>query len=810
MNPRVSHCSRAFQRQVAPSKDTLWVSDALLARAFENYSRVSIAWNRRFSHLPGPLESQRRLGRRRIGDLNALQYPPTPPPWEFAFPLDLSNWKWQPPGSTTAAEDDGQPVGKDHAPKGWLLPAVGVVFSQQLARMTRYSKATAVSQARASIQDDLESFRRLDFDTPAPTKFGNAKMISTKLRTFLSLDKISSEEILSIMTEVLDTFESGIMSGHYVSEIIGTTIWDILEGVSISKICAPSLLNSQIWQTILHRISGLPADSYLSDLLVHVMYIIPEAQHSQVIDGILVIFRRFFEAWESSQSRLGVDLMVWALDANFGTSSGTAISLSLANALEKVAEEDRIRLIDAAEQAVIDMEMRGALETQKMLGRCELRYKWLSVIAHSPWARQDLFFSKALRFSEASLQLPPLTGSELSSLMLAQWESRGYLHDLKVIIRHYKKSYKKSHKDANAITSMLLAFDRGKSPQNPVAIFTSFWRLMAVLGRTNDVLASLEVFTDTAKLPRRFLEALAFSSRNHYVALAIRELYTFKVREAGEDEFDPGVFYKYINDILLDPSLPLDTLPRAIGTDFLLPDKPEFAQPPIGPDLNWRKKATALEKEAEALVSLDLPHLTDRQIWRRVEHCVNFFSFTRGQAPIKIIEIVYQLATQDLHHGKPGITERLIWLQYLIYRACGPKVAAACRRLIASWRRKLLKNNPHAKVPTLDQAGYLKDIVNLMESQFPLEKGLEGEDLDPAIELRKLGGDSERNKLDLELLVKNLERQNKKMVTNLDGSERSGRKKDWVYEDEDPEWEADNIPELFRLKRVEKKDSSDD
>lgn len=52
--------------------------------------------------MPGPLEARRRLGKRNLGDLNALQCPPTPPPWAFPYPVDLSQWKWEPPSSASA------------------------------------------------------------------------------------------------------------------------------------------------------------------------------------------------------------------------------------------------------------------------------------------------------------------------------------------------------------------------------------------------------------------------------------------------------------------------------------------------------------------------------------------------------------------------------------------------------------------------------------------------------------------------------------------------------------------------------------
>ncbi|KAK4230490.1 hypothetical protein QBC38DRAFT_28495 [Podospora fimiseda] len=812
MNPRASRCSRTLRRQIIPSKDALCITDSLLAQAFESSCRVSLAWNRRASHVPGPLESQRRLGRRRMGDLNALQYPPTPPPWEFPFPLDLSKWKWQPPGLTaTVTEPEPQPdeaKAEYDEPKGWLFKAMGTVFIHQMARQKLLSSAASISQARASIQAELDELRGLEFETPASTKIGHAKATLNHVRMLLALNKIPSEEVLPIMTEVWDTFELEFSSSPHLSGILGMAIWDIMEGISISKTCAPCLLDAEHWRTVLRRMLKLPADSYLGDLLVHVASIIPEAEHGRVLDDILSIYKSFFKAWLSSQGRVGVDLMTWSLDASFGTNTRATIPLSISEALGKIVQGERTRLLDAAEKIVVDLlSQEGASETHHVAGRCELRYKWLSVVAHSPWARQAFLFSKVLRLSDTSFRLPPLTGSELSSLMLAQWESRGYLHSLKRIVRHCKKNYKRRQDDANAITSMLYAFDRGTSPQPPIPIFVSFWRFMAILDRTNDILASLEAFTDTAHLPARFLATLAFSARNHYAALAIRELYTFKVRRGGEQEFDPGVFYRYITDILSDPALPLDTLPRAIGTDFLLPFKPESARPPTPPDRFWPKKATVLERTAIALVTLDLPHLTDRQIWRRVEHCVNFFSYTRGQVPMKLIEIVYQLATRDLHQGRPGRTERLAWLQFLIYRSCGPQVAEACRRLIVAWRRQLLKVNPDAKVFKPDE---IKEDIEEVEVKLkPLDSEYEKVELNPKVELDNLGGDTEINFLNLRSLAEDVERRTKELAAEFYSIEQHARKKkNWVYEDENPEWEGPNIPELFRLKRVEKKEDS--
>ncbi|KAK4465486.1 hypothetical protein QBC42DRAFT_218667 [Cladorrhinum samala] len=805
MNPRASRCSRALQRPIVSSKDGLWITDSLLAQVFEDYCLVSRAWNRRASHVPGPLESQRRLGRRRMGDLNALYYPPTPPPWEFAIPLDFSKWKWQPP---TSSEQEAQPQHQDQQEDhgvggagGSLLKVMSMVFTHRIGRRNLYPAAPILSPARVSLQADLDAFRNLDASAPTATKLGHAKVISLNLRTLFVADEARPSEVRGLVMEVLDTLESGFARSECANEVLVTTIRDIVEGISFSRICAPSLLDTSVWHTILDRMSRLSADPCLAELFACVMDIIPQAEHSLVFDGFLSVLGRFFEAWQSSQSRVGVDLMEWSLDAIFGGFTGRDTQ-ALAAALEKLDQETRNQLLIAAEKLAISMATSQVSEDAQKPGICELRYKWLAIVAHSPTLRQDFLFEKVIRFSDPSLELPPLTGSELSWLMIAQWDSRGYLHSLVKAMKHYKNHYKKAPTDANAIASMLVSFDKVFCVHNPLGLMVSFWKLMGLLGRTNDVIASLEVFSDNQKPPKRLLQTLAFAARNHYAALAIREMYTFKIREAGEEEFDPGVFWRYINDILMDPTLPIDTLPRAIGTDFLLLNKPESAHPPMSPDRLWRKRATALERAATALVELDLPHMTDRRIWRQVEHCVNFFSYTRGQVPMKVIEVVYQIVTRDLHEGRPGRTERLAWLEKLVHRSCGPRVAAACRRLFASWRGKLLRLRL-AQLAALEGSQSQWDIVEATSELQDLEKEYNG-NLDPKVELEMLGGNGQENRLDLQLVVRGLRKTKTWKGPELLHTIEEPHKKPWAYTDEDPEWEGPNIPELFRLTPVGK------
>ncbi|KAK3395891.1 hypothetical protein B0T20DRAFT_463458 [Sordaria brevicollis] len=110
MTPQTSHCCRLLQLSRTPRIPSIPRSPlptgppCLIASAaeFPHLASWVQTTRRTVGSVPGPLEARRRLGKRNLGDLNALQCPPTPPPWAFPYPVDLSQWKWEPPSSASA------------------------------------------------------------------------------------------------------------------------------------------------------------------------------------------------------------------------------------------------------------------------------------------------------------------------------------------------------------------------------------------------------------------------------------------------------------------------------------------------------------------------------------------------------------------------------------------------------------------------------------------------------------------------------------------------------------------------------------
>ena len=93
-------------RAAAQTLQHLWVTDDVLAEAFNRFMRVSNTTRRHGSHVPGPLEARRRLAKRKMGMAAVANGSVTPPTHELGglFGLALkqpveveSGWKWQPP-----------------------------------------------------------------------------------------------------------------------------------------------------------------------------------------------------------------------------------------------------------------------------------------------------------------------------------------------------------------------------------------------------------------------------------------------------------------------------------------------------------------------------------------------------------------------------------------------------------------------------------------------------------------------------------------------------------------------------------------
>ncbi|KAK4136377.1 hypothetical protein BT67DRAFT_374818 [Trichocladium antarcticum] len=644
MNPPASQCCRALQRPIIPRRDAVWVTDSLLANAFERYCVVSRAWNRKVSHVPGPLESQRRLGRRRMGDAGTFHSPPTPPGWAFSMPLDLSQWIWEPPSLGQPAEQNQLP--RDDARASKL--SLSTVLSQYMRMNEALAEASddaglppaPATLDQSSFATDMDAFRwAATYATPAVLA-AYAENICPKFQHTISLGEMAPENVLAISSE----------------------IWTALES------------------------RGLFVDAMLA---------MPAAGLHRVSEGILCVLDSFFAAWVRTPRGPNAAQITKLLDSNMSGEpdgqgkamrSGLTGSLrharAITQALQGVTPDEPKGLLDAANRLVLDH------ATASATGASGLRYTWLCVLAQLPRVNQDYMFDAAVALSDPALKMEPLPSLELSSLLLTHWKSRGYLSP-----RLYS-SYQRycQGRDDTALSSLLRAIvHRGRRFERR-GLYMSSWRLLAKLGRMDDVFQSLRVAAETDTMRVRMLEELAATSDNHHVAIRLHDLWARRLKKAQGDElqFNPSVFLKYVDRIVLDPQIPPKAIWRILeikqfeNSQTALREKTDRHRGAYG-----ELRASIVERASAAFATA--PHLPNRVALRHVAQSFYFIRAVRGHVPSTVIRDLYHVVTKDLVERKPGRTRRLLWFLSIVQTHYGQQVAWNCRLVLRTWRSRLTR-----------------------------------------------------------------------------------------------------------------------
>ncbi|KAH6650709.1 hypothetical protein F5144DRAFT_557088 [Chaetomium tenue] len=706
MTPPASQCRRALQRQIVPSKDSIWITDGLLASAFERYCCVSRTWNRKASNVPGPLESQRRLGRRRMGDASTWHCPPTPPPWAFLVPLNLTQWTWKPP-SLARTRERNQLRHDDHTsaePISRLPRLLRQSTPQEAGRPLAASTSAALHDPSLSpvvttpsdpYAAPMGGFRWAVTHADDERLASYTGKLCSRLRHLIVLGEIPPNDVLPLSKEVWDMLGSRLQGSPLDHRLSLSFCRAIMSGITNSKVFSPDLLDARFWNTFLLQMSRLPADDTLCNLFVKVMASMPMTHRPDVYDGILSVLGCFFSTWNLSRVTLGGSetrrLMDIAILGELYEKQRKLSALpsclrqaqAISGTLRGVTPEETKQLLAAAHRLVFTA--AGTWQT----GRHTLRYSWLYILAQNSHVNEDFMFDAAASLSHSSLNMQPLSIVEVSSLLLTQWASRGYLKAPKDVYRAYRRH--RGKRDEAALAALFLGvFSRGKG-ETRKGLYRSAWKLLTKLQQTDYVMRSLLFDTLTGKLPVRMLEDLAYTSNDHLTAIHLRDLWSEEVKTKDQPQWFPGAFEKYAEDIVHDPKIPPKEIWRVLdigkleqqGTTFR--SKIQRHRGAFG-----RRRAAVVERVAKAF--MEAPHLSSRATLRHVSRSFAFLKVIRGKVPDFIIQDMYRIVTKDLWEEKPGRTKRLLWFLRIVERRHGLEMAWSCRLALRRWRARLLQN----------------------------------------------------------------------------------------------------------------------
>ncbi|EGS18756.1 uncharacterized protein CTHT_0053650 [Thermochaetoides thermophila DSM 1495] len=705
MKAPMSKCCRSLQRPVvAPNLQaySVWITDSLLVSAFDRYCSVSRAWNRSLSHIPGPLESQRRLGKRRMGDASTQLMPPTPAPWMFPVPLDLSHWTWQPPSlwSSSPAEHNRSrfpydDIGVADLVRQWLGPQQRLVDDFQefpAVPETLDIPVTDTAQVQASLEFDMSAVRlavqkRRGFEVKR-----RITAIAKKLRQHIYLGLVPSEKIYSLVVELFAITESSVCP--YGRKAALDLCWAIVRGSATSSVFSPTMLDPRLWNTMLLQLSRKPfADDELCRVVNYfadALEVLPETDRPPIAEGLLRLLSSFFSTWAGADKKLvpfnTMELLL--ADAGLHCDPENMPWLlrhpkTVVRMLQLLPQQEVDSFLHQANQLVLE-------QASKMEKSCRtLRSCWLLTLAQLPNVSETFFFDSIVALSQASLPMKPITATELCALIFLHWRSHGYLASeerCRVLYNAYRRG-----PNNTAFARLLAAIGAHWSgtPDHVTKLYTSCWTLMAKLGRTREVFWSLRHYTPSKKVTKDMLQQLALVCDNHRMAIRLKELYWRKLRKPGTpDRFDPGVFEKYIDAIVLDPRLPPRMIWRALGIYRMdgrkttLAEKLQHQRGAYG-----QQRAELAAKVSDAFVKAT--HISDRVAFRHVSQCYLFIRAIKREPPIRVIENIYRVVIRDMQRHQPGRTKRLLWFLSIVERHYGIQIAFSCRLILRQWRSRL-------------------------------------------------------------------------------------------------------------------------
>jgi hypothetical protein len=514
--------------------------------------------------------------------------------------------------------------------------------------------------------------------------------LCSQLRQRIILGELSPDDISALANEIWSTLDRRLHGLRLGNRLCLSFCRAILSGLSGSRVLTPALMDARFWNSFLCLMSKLPADDSLCNVFVKVMTVMPEAHRPRVSEGILSVLGCFFSAWnrsspvpEGREIRRLLDIgfleeLYEKQQKLFALPASLRQARAISEVLPCATPEQTKELLSAVHRLVYSE------ATASSKGRQALRYSWLYTLASMPHVNEDFLFDAAASLSEA-FPTQPLSVVEVSSLLLTQWASRGYLKSPKDVYRFYRRH--RGKRDDAALASLFLAlFSRGKD-ETRKGLYRSAWKFLTRINQTDYVIRSLAFDSRTGKLPVRMLEDLACTSDDHYTAIVLHDLWSRHIMTKDQPQWYPGVFDKYAEVIVRDPRIPAKTIWRVldigkIETQRELSGKTRRHRGTFG-----QRRAAVVEKISKTF--MNTPHLSNRAALRHVSRSLAFLRTVRGRVPDSVVRDLYRLVTRDLWEERPGRTQRLLWFLRVVERRHGLEFAWSCRLALRRWRARL-------------------------------------------------------------------------------------------------------------------------
>jgi hypothetical protein len=743
MPPRTARCCQAV-KNIRPSTDSIWISDALLAIAFERYYKVSIS-ARQFSSFfpPGPLESRRRLGKRTLAAIHSEQAQATLPPWALGRLPDLTRWSWEPPTELAVREK------RKSLPKRWTVGdaldklIVALEHGSAVEPEAPLNQQMENTQADTFIQemDDITQSMRLLSQEDLERKI---ESVATSLRTWLLLGTISADQLNLALRDLSSAFQQRPSDHSLIDGLLLKIYASVVDGITASRVQGVADFCADFWNGLLIRLSQLSPTHGTIGLFRRIMNALPAHYISDTEEGVQLNLETIFDSsnfeaiWRSASddskeeealshlsrgildtSKQVSDHLMKVDRHNAAATAPNAILSSrhlenTGNILTQVNEATRnqvqaVASLQKPSFSVVDTNAlasclhRLSSENQHNLLHCitvlvserhnlsfdsskALRLYWLEVLAKMPLVKQDALFGA---MAETFAGLPEVaTNHEFCQLLIYQWTSRGYSANPGKLQLEFDQLCD-SQSDAASIASLIAAICTGERvSQKKTAMLVSFLEALRRHGRYDRIFMSFAALCERGTIPIQAARFTATLSNDVVLALELYSLCKKHTERLGRlhvlKQWGWSFWAQYMKRMIVDENIPPRRVWEVLGVP-LYQDKRSHEEALCQRDVVTPDKAKLIENMA--LWFTQRKNISNRMALRYATQCILYLQHHGVRPTDKILLVLAKVITRDLANGDAGRTSRLVWIRDLIAKHQGLDQAVAIEAVMSEWRR---------------------------------------------------------------------------------------------------------------------------
>lgn len=661
MPPRcVVPSPRAALWPVSSSQDGIWITDAMLLRAIERFNQVSSPSCRRLSSVPGPIESRRRLGKRHMTGILPGSHA-TPAPWSIDIPWQLGEWQWKAPTTPEDRKHDTKTPGMPRILDrliGWLEDFDEESVSTQLDRATEIVLPTRLQQSVATTRQRIQDLGSVENTKEVIALCNEFKQ---DLEAIICSRMATSDDMLLALNLFDSDLRTHLHNAAYWDRVTASIGATIVKSIASSRSAVKEdAYGAKFWFSLMQAVCSLTPQRETFNLFALCLNALPRTHFDLLGHDEIFNITKTFVTYQAAKIRTKPSSVLEFTKAlkRLTPAHAEQLQKSMASWLRSLPQEDR-----------------------------EPRLYWASLLACSRRLSTDEFLQEVEVISgERRWEVPEaftLARGRLWALGCVEPKQIGYL----------------MRQTANSDGWTNLVLTAWNAPEQ---IRHKALRDLCLLSNR---LGCFEVLAEAlaSKIAHRspVFRALAIASGDHTLALQLWKAYNQQQRTARNlGAWDWTAWSIYVEQMIKDSGMDQKLLWKVLAltqtqSNEGLPDR-------VLCSIN--SKTELLDKMSTWF--LESPHLSDRQILRRIERCINYYGRINQKVSRTAVANLMQVMVRDLESGQPGRVTRLDHLISMIEKHLGKAEAEAALTQIRGWRWTIEKHK------RFYQETYIHDEVN--------------------------------------------------------------------------------------------------